>query len=922
MWATAAVAQAPDSSTYVSAASITHGQPVTESEEFAAVKPSVPTTGQQMGFAERTPEQVKTYASNVLRSPLASPNDTGGRRITVLDGPEDALAGLNARSLQPLNASDRNGLFSIKDLLSVEGLPQQIDIHQFGGRTFTNPPSTTTATTVGGTTEFTVTSNPDFIAGDGYVIPTAGDATTQNTPAEPTVQTIGASGNATDSYECVRIDSKWGLTAASPAGSGTHVSTVFGISATHVTEIKRTSNIVMATVSPALPFSSGNYHASIVDVTGGTTSFNGLQYITVTSSKTLTYSQAGKDESGTINAVSYAMLENAFILKRIQETAGSNQLVISTDVNHSLTVASGVGPPTEVFLNGISFPTDPYPAHANGLFKISSVTSNTFTVATPYTAPITATASASSSYSSSGIAQMTATVWAKNIVTCPAISGTTVQYAIYGRYGGGNYSDIGLTPYKSNIFVDWGPAWETGFVPPPAMNLPSTPPASAQNQVFMGSISAINGTRFTSAQTIPSTVTSVTIYHDDGIALQTALRAACSNTPRRADSVYLSPGNAASYYLFNAPFDISGGACPRNTIIVGNPLWINGTLLGSGTVTNFGNLSPEVSSVSVADADDSSLNIGVTGYGNPMIATGTFNSWNVSHVRFSGQSNGQIDFMSLGENPVFDHDSFQATGCQNASIPLVLGGGGYVVHLHHITWGGLPTIDCPLGQIPGAGYGQVIYMPVPVISIRGGPGDVPSVFMDDLNNGYGRGIRYDTTFSNTNYYSTSAEFHNVGTFQEPWQPFFTVYGNAQIVNVVADNVQMDSVIMPPVANVGGSIFELRMNLSFFTPGTPIFTGSPVSFVIENALAYSGAIPAQNTNEISFGKYGNAVWNPGTIYSAAGVPLPTCSLATKGFREVVSDATNPTYMGAYASGGKVTVEVICSYNGSTYSWVTH
>jgi hypothetical protein len=60
----------------------------------------------------------------------------------------------------------------------------------------------------------------------------------------------------------------------------------------------------------------------------------------------------------------------------------------------------------------------------------------------------------------------------------------------------------------------------------------------------------------------------------------------------------------------------------------------------------------------------------------------------------------------------------------------------------------------------------------------------------------------------------------------------------------------------------------------------------------------------------------------TLYSAAGTPLPTCSSTYKGSRAVVSDATTPTYMGAYASGGGITTEVICSYNGTTYSWMTH
>lgn len=60
------------------------------------------------------------------------------------------------------------------------------------------------------------------------------------------------------------------------------------------------------------------------------------------------------------------------------------------------------------------------------------------------------------------------------------------------------------------------------------------------------------------------------------------------------------------------------------------------------------------------------------------------------------------------------------------------------------------------------------------------------------------------------------------------------------------------------------------------------------------------------------------WLPNTLYSAAGTPLPTCVAALKGQQTTVSDATSPTYLGTYVSGGAVTVPVIC--NGT--SWVTH
>ncbi len=57
--------------------------------------------------------------------------------------------------------------------------------------------------------------------------------------------------------------------------------------------------------------------------------------------------------------------------------------------------------------------------------------------------------------------------------------------------------------------------------------------------------------------------------------------------------------------------------------------------------------------------------------------------------------------------------------------------------------------------------------------------------------------------------------------------------------------------------------------------------------------------------------------PAIIYSAAGTPLPAASAALKGARAVVSDATTPTFLGAYTSGGAVVAPVLC--DGS--AWVT-
>lgn len=55
-----------------------------------------------------------------------------------------------------------------------------------------------------------------------------------------------------------------------------------------------------------------------------------------------------------------------------------------------------------------------------------------------------------------------------------------------------------------------------------------------------------------------------------------------------------------------------------------------------------------------------------------------------------------------------------------------------------------------------------------------------------------------------------------------------------------------------------------------------------------------------------------------LYSAAGTALPACAAANKGQTTTVSDATSPTYLANYTSGGTVASPVMC--NGT--NWVTY
>ena len=69
---------------------------------------------------------------------------------------------------------------------------------------------------------------------------------------------------------------------------------------------------------------------------------------------------------------------------------------------------------------------------------------------------------------------------------------------------------------------------------------------------------------------------------------------------------------------------------------------------------------------------------------------------------------------------------------------------------------------------------------------------------------------------------------------------------------------------------------------------------------------------------AFASHAAANFQYETVYSAAGTALPTCNSGNKGIVAQVSDATTPTYNGAYTSGGAVYALAFCNGTG----WVMH
>ena len=114
-----------------------------------------------------------------------------------------------------------------------------------------------------------------------------------------------------------------------------------------------------------------------------------------------------------------------------------------------------------------------------------------------------------------------------------------------------------------------------------------------------------------------------------------------------------------------------------------------------------------------------------------------------------------------------------------------------------------------------------------------------------------------------------------------------------------------------------------LNIGFYSGGGALEMGSAGTWYGNMSTPSSGIVEFGSGSSVGSGAtIKAAIFLPGILYSAAGTALPTCASGINGEQATVSDATAPLYMTAYTSGGTVTAAVICSYNGTTYAWLTH
>lgn len=635
---------------------------------------------------------------------------------------------------------------------ATSGPSPWIDVAAYGAKSRAYPYVGGTATTQASSPNVTLVAAGDFANGDGVVIYKAGAATTQNTPAAPTAAAYGVQGAKTVQYQCVGFDKFGGLTAASSVGSVTNASNVFGNKAVTITSMNRASNIV--TVTFASPINAtANQHIVITGDTSGL-GFNGVWLIaTAPTPSQITFNLTGSDGGGA--GASTGRLVNCVVITAISRTGST--VTVTTDTNHNFVVGT-LARPTVVLIQNV------LPAELNGFWVIATASGTTFTFSHPNTGAAIGTVD-NTAY---------AMVYEYNLVTCPALAGTTVGYYIYGDDGTGTVALIGKTLPNQITFMDWGPFLRSGttlgFVTP--SYVPTTPPLSAQNQLFSSKISSGGGSvNLVLADVVPTAVSGATILHDEGYAINAAAQAAKSG----AGGILLSP--IAGAYLINYPLTI-----PANVnveigahVIANETIYLSGGNILKASVTGAGMTYPQFG------REDYAL---VEGDANPIISVNAV-SCSLIGINFRSHilqnfTDGQylVVFNGVGAlNASYgrvSHCCFSA-GNGITTIPLVFQGSVPAIELESLvtnaSWPLNPTGTLPTNLAP----------PIGAIWFKGDDTGVQiqglgQVILRGMNNINGRGILIDGSISSLSYIGQSWTFSDIWA-QQPVTPGLMIFGS-------------------------------------------------------------------------------------------------------------------------------------------------
>lgn len=466
---------------------------------------------------------------------------------------------------------------------------------------------------------------------------------------------------------------------------------------------------------------------------------------------------------------------------------------------------------------------DVTPDDLDGWFTASSVSGNTILIKTGNRSPeVGSAATQDQPYSFS--ASMSLQVWPSLLVTCPALTpnGPTTHYYIYADYGSG-FTLIGSTgvygwsaqpfsgtTWQGTSFLDWGLFFNQGYVPPPAADVPLTPPTAPQNQMLLTTVTQVVNNDVTICGPVafctyvaqPPQATATTFaMHDNSVQVEAAAAAEGGGGTLNFDG--------GGSYVFNVPTRINAGGNGGSWNFASG-VWANEPVIGLGQSANI------TSSYAVAGGMRNATVF--TGVANPMLVF-TQTSASISGIDFRLLSAGQLGlYLGSFDNEVCD-DRFE--GQYDTQI-LAFANGGFMNHFCDIQWSGATQLPNNSGAAVGI---PNFTPPIPAFLF-----DMTSILFDGMNYGDFRGVGIGYSGQ---WYGTGSPFvqvDNVQTFQSPWTPLVFTYGRTGLLSLDIENSTMDSNWQPVFSNLGCDICSktvLQLSGNETTGAVPETTGDPV-----------------------------------------------------------------------------------------------
>lgn len=685
-----------------------------------------------------------------------------------------------------------------------------LDIQSYGGvpRIFFNSTNTTTAAgSSGSPTVVTLGNAKDFANGDGVCIWKGGNACAINNsgtpvvPSAPTCTTRTVTGSQTFSYKAIAVDGKGGLTSASSAGQVTNAPTIFGAVTQNISSISQSSGVV--TVNFAAPLNATVSAGMTLHVTGfgiivGDKIFNGVWPIaSAPSTSQVTFALSGNYGSGTVASnVTVGRVSNVALIASISRDA-AGLITVQTTNPHNFT-AQGTSDQNQnvAILQDVLTAGGATGSELNGEFVIKTIVDSTHFTCESGIAGFAITGSVQTNGTSKTAS--TATSYEYIRVVCPAYSGlpNATAFFIYGDYGTGTYSLLGKTLPGQTTWNDWGPLYGGGFVAPGYV--PSTPPASVQNQMFASTIISGGGsTSLTLAASVPgasSGYSGLTIMHDDGQALIAAIAAATAQSNYWGPVSLTPPQTPIQFpqYIINYPVSV-----PANlSLIAGCQLVINETL----TINGQSNMTAPLNSVrSISPQFSIGAYTNISGIASPMI-----------HV-VSGQGGWTFDGFCIATGGSGQNGQFgvfidtQKTKVQNCFFAAATGGTNVPLVYTANSWHNIRDCQFSASSVFGNDnvVGQSCYTPpVPAIWFRSSDTSTlghGNIIIDGNTSFAGRGILLD----GRNYVSGGEGLCVFGNgnieYQKPTTPSVMCWG-AQFAQITIDGFLNDSSTQPVIAN--------------------------------------------------------------------------------------------------------------------------